>query len=346
METEVHDKQGRRSGSPRERGSVIIFAVGVLVLLAVMAAVFLTSSQQQRETGTATVIQHMTSRSGPGAPRVMDHIVDIISRDVFDPMTPTTYLTGGQTPLVPSSPSTFEVWDYPYTRQTLDGFPTVGNPLTFNKGGDDPWLADIDPRPAPGAFRLGLLEDAATYDTSFGYWMNISKLHPLGTFVKIGYDEGGGDTGNPADYDVVDAATNTELGDPTLPDGVDMSTGNGIFATPPTALLDREWADADGDGHYDSRWWRLDGLDDRAGVTFYLAGRVIDLSGMINLNTAASYSTGSGPDFAPALASDVDLLRFLSTPDYGPFSGYTPADLPAESPFGFEELMISLGYAR
>ncbi len=349
MQTEVHEMQTKRQHSQRERGSIIIFAVGVLVLLAVLAAVFLTSSQQQRETGTSTVLQHMNSRSGSGVPRVMDHIVDIISRDVFDPMTPETMRNG--TPLVASAPSAFETWDYPYTRVRPllgGGFePTVGRADLFNKGGDDPWLADIDPQTHPGSGLLGLLENAGSYDPTFGYWMNLSKIHPLGVFVKIGYDlTNGADTGDPSDFFFLTAATNPELFVPDEPDGKDPIAGTGIFATPPSDLLDREWADTDGDGHYDARWTTWDGLFNRAGYSFYVAARVIDLSGMVNVNTATSFQRISdpNPDQAPMTPADVDLLRFLSTPDYTPIDG--GGSLFADGEGAFERALVSLGYAR
>ncbi len=368
MQTEVHEMQSRRRHSQRERGSIIIFAVGVLVLLAVLAAVFLTSSQQQRETGTSTVLQHLTSRSGAGAHRYMDHIVDIISRDVFDPMTAETYHLAGSDPLVLTAPSAYEVWDYPYTRRTLDGLASVGNPRFFNKGGDDPWLAEIDPRPTVGA--LGLIENAGTYASGPQEmtWMNLSKIHPYGLFVKIGYDPANGttDTDNPADYFTLQEFTNPELFDPEMPDGSPLTgpvTSNGIFATVPSPLFDREFADADGDGHYDSRWTRWlagDDVDndlladirssmgDLPGYTTYIAARIVDLSGMINVNTATSFNRGPGfgPDLAPISPADVDLARLLTLPDYtgALYEGYSGADMFFEGAWAFEKLMLDLHY--
>lgn len=88
-----------------------------------------------------------------------------------------------------------------------------------------------------------------------------------------------------------------------------------------------QWADADGDGMLDSRWFELvDGRDgtslssllgaDNGNYRYFFAARAIDLSGLVNVNTAgdtAAAPTGTAPwGVSP---TDVDLRRLLTMYD-------------------------------
>ena len=90
---------------------------------------------------------------------------------------------------------------------------------------------------------------------------------------------------------------------------------------------DYQYADADGDGMYDSRWFELkdatlgptgvaDLLANETGMRFFIAAKVIDLSGKLNLNVATD---GLVPptSLAPAGAtpSELDLRRLLIMED-------------------------------
>ncbi|HEB60584.1 MAG TPA: hypothetical protein ENJ06_02060 [Phycisphaeraceae bacterium] len=356
----MNDKQiiNIRRNRSRERGSVIIFAVGVLVLLAVLAAVFLTSSQQERQLGAATIVRE--EQENRGAKAWIDYVSSIIAADVFDPQTdlwktplpsvgpPTPFANPGFT-----VPFMYEQTDRPYTRPG-----TVGNEDLFNKAGDDPWLASTDPQPNPGVDRLGVPEDAASsYTIDFNTWMHLSNINPKGTFVRIGWDGTTGAITDPFDPTramIVDATVAPELNDPTIPDGT-ISSGVSIYAAPPSidpsdpaVPNDSQFADADGDGHYDSRWTWLGFLPAPQGITMYGAVRIVDLSAMINVNSSLDFDDPA-PGFSPG---DIDLKRFLSSADYGPFSGalngsaapYDNATLLAEGPVGYDGLLQGLGY--
>lgn len=86
-----------------------------------------------------------------------------------------------------------------------------------------------------------------------------------------------------------------------------------------------QWADADGDGFADSRWQELADASDPTNVVnlmpggeyrWFIAARIIDMSGLVNVNTARDFLSPGTPDvptgFSPA---DVDLRRLLMMVD-------------------------------
>ena len=93
--------------------------------------------------------------------------------------------------------------------------------------------------------------------------------------------------------------------------------------------IDNQWADADGDGMADSRWFELvdassplnDGLrfllDNRDDLRYFVAARAIDLSGLINVNTAGDFVIAANGDRLPVglTPSSVDLRRLLGMSD-------------------------------
>lgn len=132
-------------------------------------------------------------------------------------------------------------------------------------------------------------------------------------------------------------------------------------------------ADADGDGFYDSRWQELvdatvptqpvDVVPSTIGARLFIAPKIIDLSGMVNVNTASTFST---PPTAirPAgdTAADIDLERLLTMRDQrdyfginlnnqtqfpnlatgaASFNGLSPAQLDGLGRAGFQGLVLS-----
>ncbi len=53
--------------------------------------------------------------------------------------------------------------------------------------------------------------------------------------------------------------------------------------------LEEQWADADGDGVADSKWFELSAVNSSKGKKVYAAVRIIDNGGMINVNTALKF---------------------------------------------------------
>lgn len=111
-----------------------------------------------------------------------------------------------------------------------------------------------------------------------------------------------------------------------------------------------QWADTDGDKNFDSRWGELVDVgdprnprsmlprDDR--YRWFVATRIIDLSGLINVNTSAEFRGApgrAGP--AGVTPADVDLRRVLRLDDviralgprpsmFGPFTPPAPPFVP------------------
>ena len=82
-----------------------------------------------------------------------------------------------------------------------------------------------------------------------------------------------------------------------------------------------QWADADGDGMLDSRWFQA--ADSSTGNTtplfgkggpyrYFYATRVVDLSSLINVNTAGDTTAGGERAFKFGMPGDVDLTRALT----------------------------------
>ncbi|MFT3685012.1 MAG: hypothetical protein QM783_08820 [Phycisphaerales bacterium] len=96
--------------------------------------------------------------------------------------------------------------------------------------------------------------------------------------------------------------------------------------------------DADGDGFYDSLWQELVDVSDPAnpvnllpggtggGVRWFVAPRIIDLSSMVNVNTATSFSVAPDAENPAGLTpSDVDLERLLTSVDVRQYFGINPS---------------------
>jgi len=98
---------------------------------------------------------------------------------------------------------------------------------------------------------------------------------------------------------------------------------NGVKAT---SLPEYQWADADGDGFFDARWQEM--VDARGTglprsiiptdekYRFFFATRIVDLSSMVNVNTAGDLFTPPTAKFPlGSTPTDIDLARVLSLED-------------------------------
>lgn len=111
---------------------------------------------------------------------------------------------------------------------------------------------------------------------------------------------------------------------------VNFNNGHGVNEE---EYLPYMWADADGDGYFDARWQELVDvavmgkprkvIPSEGQLRWFVAARIIDLSGRVNVNTARSIvqplASGTGYDGAPtngfrlgASPADIDLRRLLS----------------------------------
>ncbi len=181
-------------------------------------------------------------------------------------------------------------------------------------GQDDKWLGDIEP-----VYDTRGRDDITLHEVG---WRHLSDVY---------YDV-------PGVYDRP----------PAGPSAGDPMYGIGFYAY--EGLTRREvlyppgnetWADADGDGVWDSLWVRVPGLVAADGRPIYAAVRIVDNGGMLNLNTAHSLSPDSegyylsAVDYEPFLRgsdwNDVtrrdNLRRARHVDGYLPdFTGYTPRE--------------------
>lgn len=225
----------------------------------------------------------------------------------------------------------------------------------------DPWLASTEP--------VWMNHDAVVNTTPADIrnefllrrdWQQVSNFAPDGAFVNLyNLRKATVDTylGNfEADHAQMQAgktlttATGTATNSTDFGIGVDQfvpahftmrqrhaAVPVGAFDGNPAAVSYRpyQWADADGDGIYDSRWFEMvdarqeDGSYDITrprdvlGINggeyrYFFAARAVDLSALVNVNTATDFVSGPtdsgdyGPGTSPA---EVDLRRLLGMQD-------------------------------
>jgi hypothetical protein len=109
----------------------------------------------------------------------------------------------------------------------------------------------------------------------------------------------------------------------------------GNLAAGDVKFMGNMFADADGDGWYDSLWQELVDISDPAnpsnllqggtGVRWVVAPRIIDLSGLVNVNIATSLTVPPDIENPPGITpSDVDLERLLTMADARQYFGVHP----------------------
>lgn len=326
------------------RGSVLILVVGTLALLTVISVVYVTIGRGDRQAAGAMVRYNQQQ----DLPRIAaDYFAQVIGDDVLSVYQPRP---GALNPWVR------EVTDYPSI--SYDVRSDVTDPSddryywpTGMRTGRDPYLASNEPvwlnfqgnAPNPNFSPAQYAQD----------WANITNIAPDGRFVNLH------NLRNNFDASPLDLSTNlflmTAAGGPTFTTDfgapVDLEVpahwsarqvnmfhplNNGRPAPVGTyAYLPYSFADADGDGFIDSRWFELvdarlpsdrwaDILPRDERYRYFFAVRIIDLSGMINVNTATEFvnrdaATGavlSNTEFARApvglTPGDVDLRTRLS----------------------------------
>ena len=299
----------------QRRGSILILVVGVLVLLAISAAAYLSVGQLER---VSSDVQKSDVLRAEVAQKVMDAIGHQLTMDLF----------GGQT----SAARPFrepvdldgngrvdayliEDFDYPGTgygptpdRSTGRGMITDANgrPLmALIDSMADRWLASSEPITDPA-------------NANFGLWRHISNIHPDGKFVDLDKLFGptrnglfGTDlyiTGNsPIAWDTLNPEMNAAI---QLDDMDTTSTGYVTF------LDQRYGTDTDGDARIDSRWTELPGVyGTPEGMRVFVAARIVDASGMVNLNANVEAGITRNPDDTTIgtgqYPTDVDAFSLL-----------------------------------
>lgn len=182
-----------------------------------------------------------------------------------------------------------ELYDYPWTDQTsadtwsIETFDGT-SALADGNVDDDVWLAATSP-------------DFPTLP-AVPFWQHITNLN--GLFLDYDNSTGqfneAGTTGIPTEYPV------------NFDDALRSDTGLTLDST--------QLVDADGDGIVDSRWtWAP--IKQINGVTYVMAARIIDLSSLVNANTALSLGRDTGSVYEMDPATHAPLWNAPSELDLG-----------------------------
>ncbi|MCC6427652.1 MAG: hypothetical protein IT435_12630 [Phycisphaerales bacterium] len=235
------------------------------------------------------------------------------------------------------------------------GVPQVWKP-------SDPWLASSEPvwlnydavdDPSSAANEYLLQRD----------WAQITNIAPDGQFVNLYYLRGSAanylgnfgatheemrqklflfdasnSTTTTTDFGVNAASRTAQPAYWTMRQrGAAMPVGSQFDGAPGgTIYRPYSWADADGNGIYDSRWFEMRdarlstgydpgntidvlGIDDGK-YRYFFAARIVDLSGRVNVTTAGDFTappdTGTGGVYAAGSSpADIDLRRLLGMGD-------------------------------
>ncbi|MCW5775282.1 MAG: hypothetical protein KIS87_02400 [Phycisphaeraceae bacterium] len=353
------------------RGSFLIMVVGVLSLLAVVAVLYAAIGRSDRQVSAAVV----RSDERHGVPeQVRDYLASVIGQDVFSTYFAGERAANGLGALqrreawdYPSSP--FFVRNpagsgfVPVTVQnfTPTGMVRLANGVYVGSG-TDPWLAASEPT------FLNFSGTSITADEAYKYrvdWAHISNFAPDGAFVNLyNLRRGTGnfaatpwemrvdlrlwdDTTNANPTPARDFGGNTQPSDTIAHRPAEWTARQRAAFRPmlhPTPAHQQfgsawhpmyQWADADGDGIPDARWFELVEARDRntpeqwrsllndRRYRYFIAARAVDLSGRINVNTATDLLDAPTRDAASPGApvssgplgltpSDVDLRAALT----------------------------------
>lgn len=355
------------------RGSFLVIVVGTLALMSVFAIVYIAIGRGDVDQSAS---QRRNIARDDVAKQFQDYVGGIIADSTLAMAPPGDTLDPNTKRPLADQLTHRKTWDHPSTGwETVDD---QGNlrPLTSKyfdprgQVGDTPFLAQTD------AIDAGLRTGKKPMQPFLNAidWVHISNLAPDGRFVNLAnLRKVDPVTKRPIQFepDVSNVIKVTEMrkgltlidvdaqgravptsalpyGGVSNPDVIAHwdSYQRGLFrpAKDTTRALGNQdnllnsYADADGDGMLDSRWFELvdarelsrikSPLDTSDRYRYVFAARVIDLSGLVNFTTAADFgstSAGAPAKDAPAgvRPSDVDLRRLLTLEDSYPWGiGY------------------------
>ncbi|MBY0111864.1 MAG: hypothetical protein K2Y21_03510 [Phycisphaerales bacterium] len=316
----------------RRRGTFLVLVVGTLAMLSIIMIVYVAVGNSDRRTSASLVRRN---RSNEIIDIFADYLGEVVGDDVLasvaDPSNGKSGVAGGDL-------YSRETWDAPRTDWFTDSKETDPTKSTYFRpfgSGDDPWLASTTPTwinytPQATAPDPAKPDERKWPFTKRTDWLHITNIAPDGRFVNLVNlrdkidAEPGASTNRMSDGLTLLDATNgsasrkTVWGDnisnTTLPSLFDSwqvgafrpARGpfklNGIEIPPnDPAYPPNQWADTDGDGWLDSRWFEM--VDARGGnfVTpgtwkslipsdpnyrWIFAARIVDLSSLVNVNVA------------------------------------------------------------
>lgn len=391
---------GRIAGSRLSRGiravrtgTVLILVLGVLALLAVITAVYVSIGQADRRTGETV---KRSKAIDEAADRVADHISNIVGTDAL-----ATMFEHSQLKPQMNMPAALrrEAFDYPYTDYSARSiFPFAQrlqrDGLRFDPAGSfsiawpvsgyaaaspdprrpsDPFLAATEPTYLSPDGNDDLSVSGRERYLNNRDWAHISNISPDGSFVNlynlrpnngtspsIGFDARPWDMRGVTSMGAKSSTASplTFLDRHTDPERAPITTATPFFGVHTDYSADwqnrpaffsnaqryafrpmdiagldwkdpdfirYQWADADGDGFADARWQELiDATDPQSLVDlmpggeyrWFVAARIIDLSGLVNVNTAGDFlSPGTAALPTGLTPGEVDLRRLLMMTD-------------------------------
>ncbi|MGE3108310.1 MAG: hypothetical protein AB7G11_03615 [Phycisphaerales bacterium] len=344
-----------------ERGTVLLMIVGVLALIAIIAVVYAAIAQADRRGADAFAKANQLDEH---VDQFRDYIAAVIGDGRLD-----TYvdpIPGGNN----IGRLSRKAWDAPSVDPRMATLVDAAHPVPFSTTGGaySPWLSSIEPTRLTST---ALIDPLKPYLNARD-WFSITNICPDGRFVNLanlrnnfraepGYGIDARGRRRMSEgltlFDQQGRPYSTSSGTVLLPDGSpaspfvpahwtmrqinafrpirDVARGPNSIGPKENEYYPNQWADADGDGIGDSRWFEMSRLDPLSplnnpfveallpqdpSIRWIYACKIIDLSGMVNLNTATDQYTdprydSTYPDrpFKIGLSpGDVDLRGLLS----------------------------------
>lgn len=371
----------------RRRGSFLVLVVGTLAMLSIIMIVYVAVGSSDKRASASIERRDRSDEiislfSDYAAQIVADDAVAVAPDPSNGKSSFTEKLYMREAWDAPVTDWTVDSTVPPYTTdplQTPKIFRTVG-------AGDDPWLASTTPtwiNHNPAGFSANVSDGTQKTFAKRRDWLHISNIAPDGRFVNLfnlrnNFDARPGTSQTPDDLHMnahlsltsENGATNQTAWKKSAPTFNDAAYHNpatfdswqagafrparGPFKNQSTDLTPQDpeyppyqWADADGDGFFDSRWFEMvDARDpNNSSATspqyfrkllptdpnyrWVFAARIIDLSALVNVNTAGDSNPdpnalwANNPAAQPGFKTnviglnpaDIDLRRLLSMRD-------------------------------
>jgi hypothetical protein len=290
----------RRRGAvrgKRDTGSLLILCVTVLVIIALVGIAFL----QRVRLDQAATARHERDFMDQVISGILSDITGQLKDDIFD-----------------NAKTRKELYDYPWTKHTVQHVTAYyGNdtPVLVNGEGtntgtewisnhvDDRWLASTAP--------------ILNTNNTFYHWLHLSNL----TGIWLDLPAYGSGNANPREWAIDGLPGNIVRSDTDIRLREKMETGDTSSLSFIPAGYEQLGVDTDLDGILDARWqWAPRTVREFAGRQYVMAVRIVDLSSMINVNTA-TISTVDGSSVIANRARGytplgVDLSRLLKRVNY------------------------------
>lgn len=313
----------------RRRGTVLVLALGVLAILSVAALSYVAVVRLDRQN---VVVVGERENYQPQVNIVVDHMGGLLAADLFGNkiVTPSTPVSSGTARLWPSMFEDGEWRDAPSFDESTFGLDIA---QTARAVPDDAFLASTEPR-----WDVNDLENTTT-------WPQITNLRSGYTYNAEAqkWIRGDGKFADLASWFLAATQETDGYADPyvelldwtninVVRIGPEYGRDQGVFdkqandlsfsTTPIYGPIkpsdERQWVDTDGDLRPDARWTVLEQLNRSSNLKWVVAARIIDASGLVNVNSAIEFG-GSGSTYptdvsvlgAGRTPADIDLPRLL-----------------------------------